>query len=50
MRYVLKSIHSWEPLMQRLHQALGHRPPMAVWRERRSARLEPVDMWTQLAR
>ena len=33
---------------QRLHQALGYRAPMAVWRERRRPR--PMDMWTTQTR
>ena len=33
---------------RRLHQALGYRPPMAVWRK--GAPLRPMDMWTTQTR
>ena len=33
---------------RRLHQALGYRTPMAVWRE--GAAPQPMDMWTTQAR
>ncbi|UPT96034.1 transposase [Bradyrhizobium barranii subsp. apii] len=34
---------------RRLHQALGYRTPMAVWRERMQA-AKAVEWWTTLTR